>query len=172
MYVFYPLSRLSLSLSTFSLIFPLFIMSGNVQVQVCTCKSRENNSMWKDHFKPLQLSRPYNSTWDKSQNQEIWHIVQYQCYLFSMSVRETRSWGGLLLKSASWGGLSASWGLFFLCIMITEKRTKIVLSHNDVYEPSYILCLLSMHQFIEISIGAFEEEKKFKHKRTDLYKFL
>ena len=33
----------------------------------------------------------------------------------------------------------ASRGLFALCIVITEKRTKIVVSDNDVYEGSCVL---------------------------------
>ena len=31
-----------------------------------------------------------------------------------------------------------SWGLFSLCIVITEKRIKIVIIDNDVYEASYV----------------------------------
>ena len=50
------------------------------------------------------------------------------------SGRETRSWGGLPLEADV---QPASWGLFSLCIASTEKRTKIVLNDNDVYEPSY-----------------------------------
>ena len=68
------------------------------------------------------------------------------------------------------------WGLCFLCIMITEKRTKIVLSHND-----YTLNLawyVRLHTCTSISTLhapiyrnfylCVWRRKKIKHKHTEI----
>ena len=66
--------------------------------------------------------------------------------------------------SPSRGGPSPSWGgpgpplkrfFFHFASRFTEERTIIAKSDNDVYEGT---CVLSMHQFIEISICALENK--------------
>ena len=69
-------------------------------------------------------------------------------------VRETRSWR-TPLREAVWGcvRLSASWGLFSLCIVNYRKKNQNCLKNKAIMMFLNIhICPLSMHQFIEISI--------------------
>ena len=103
----------------------------------------------------------------KNQNckKRQWCLWRFMCPLsmhqfieISISVQETRSWGGLKR-----GTVPLMRGYFSLCITIYRRKNQ-----NCKRRQWFLwrfMCPLSMHQFIEISICALEKKKHFDVER-------